>query len=114
MRRTARLGVMCILLLAARAGSAATCNTVADGNWSNAGIWSCGSVPGPADTAVVFHQVALNVPASVASLQLVSGFINGANPLDVSAVTGGISLSFARKRPRLGDPSFVLQQPCWR
>ena len=42
-------------------GWSASCTTTADGDFSDAAIWSCGSVPGKADNVTINHVVNLDV-----------------------------------------------------
>lgn len=54
------LTISCGLMLM-QYSSAATCNTISDGDFSDSSIWSCGSVPGKSDNVNVYHNVNFDV-----------------------------------------------------
>lgn len=65
----------------------ATCNWVGgDGNWSDTAHWSCGTAPGPGDTAIIdgYPIVTLDISATVASLTLDDGTLTGSSPITIT------------------------------
>ncbi len=59
------------------------------GNWTDAGTWSCGNMPGPADdVSVGFGGVInLNTSATINNLTMLGGTISGTNALTVTGLT---------------------------
>ncbi|MFZ5531380.1 MAG: DUF6701 domain-containing protein [Pseudomonadota bacterium] len=76
-----------LLLLCSRA-VAATCTSIASGNWNNNATWSCNKTPGAGDTVVIKnpYTVNLNGDRSAASLTIDAGgtLVDGGNNLTVS------------------------------
>ncbi len=70
-----------------QAAPAANCTWVGgSGNWSDAGHWSCGAVPGAADTATIdgYPTVTLDMDVEVANLNLDDGYLTGSGHLTVT------------------------------
>ena len=87
--RWVALGCQCLLLalalMASRGSLAATCTSIADGNWNTAGIWSgctlAGNAP-PADATVIINSV---VTVNVNSALVGSVTINSGKTLRVAS-----------------------------
>ncbi|MBP7686506.1 MAG: carboxypeptidase-like regulatory domain-containing protein, partial [Thermoflexales bacterium] len=74
-----------LLPLWSAAPAAVTCASIANGNWSNPAIWSCGAVP--TDTAVIDgEQVTVDVSPTLRSLVFESGALgsSGVHTIDVT------------------------------
>lgn len=56
-------GVWGVLMLVATAGvaEAATCTSIANGNWNSNGTWSCNKTPGAGDTVIITSPYTVNL-----------------------------------------------------
>ncbi len=74
--------------VAARPAVICTWPNSTTGNWTDAGTWSCGVVPGPADdVSVGFGGVInLNASATINNLTMIGGTISGTNALTVTGL----------------------------
>lgn len=89
MRQWAIVGVAGLaVLLVSGAAQAATCASIASGNWNNAATWSCAKIPGAGDTVIITspYTVNLNGNRSAASLTIDAGgaLVDGGKNLTVS------------------------------
>jgi hypothetical protein len=73
----------------ARATAICTWPNSTIGNWTDAGTWSCGNIPGPADDVSVGSGgvINLNTPATISNLTMLGGTISGTNALTVTGLT---------------------------
>ena len=86
------LGLIVLLFLAVNSASAATCSPLASGNWSNAGIWNCGAVPGASDTVEINggYLVTLDVNAAVAAFTLNNGTLRHDSATNFGLTVNGL------------------------
>lgn len=59
MRLILQVSISLFILLINFEAHAATCNSVANGNWASAGTWSCGRKPNCGDTVYISHLVTI-------------------------------------------------------
>ena len=83
---------------AVAAPEAATCTwNGSNGNWSDAAKWSCGLVPGAADTAIInAGTVTVSVPTTIGTLAFGGTYttsITGTQPLTIATVMTWTGLS---------------------
>lgn len=69
------MGVLLLALAWSSEAMAATCTSIATGNWGTASTWSCGAIPASTDTVILAspYTVTLNASYTAASLTINSG-----------------------------------------
>ena len=88
------------------------------GNWTDAGTWSCGNVPGPADDVNVGFGgvINLNTPATINNLTMLGGTISGTNALTVTGLMQftGFAATLNTHGSRLPQTAIPAHQRCDR
>jgi hypothetical protein len=69
-----------VLLVTTYSSNAATCISLASGNWNNPATWSCGAVPSPGDTIIIAvgHTVSISANTNMngaASTLIIDGIL---------------------------------------
>jgi hypothetical protein len=84
----------CALMTCAQGASAANCvwNT-STGNWSTAGDWSCGAVPGSTDSATISGTQTVIINSAQSTLNLTNAGVVDLNAFTLTLVGGGSTIN---------------------